>query len=272
MCYQEAKSKDWNTITNPFRIGLRNIKKIFSKLGKNGFMKKDLNYRYLKNRIFSYGPIYSEIKKLRTGDLATREIDTLENLLRLSGHTQFGTLNSKSILDLGAGDEFIGPCIKSRGGKYSPIDYDTADFNFDALPFTDNEFDLILSLAVIEHISNVSNYMSEIIRVLKPGGILYLTTPNFRYCYKSFFDDPTHVRPYTDKSIERLLRIWGFSNLTTFPGVRCKGDWFYKGKWRFFKCAHIPFNKRRKFIPDFLTGRATSVIAIAKKPDKEILN
>ena len=229
-------------------------------------MKQDFNSRYLENRLAKYSPDQNEVNRQRTSNLAAREIDTLQNLLKLSGHTNLVSFSDKSILDLGCGDKFIGPCVSERGGKYFPIDYDTADFNTDPLPYNDHEFDIIVSLAVIEHISNVSNYMSEILRVLKPGGIIYLSTPNFRFCYKSFFNDPTHVKPYTDKSVERLLNIWGFEKVKTFPGARCKSNWFYQGAWRFIKCAFIPFRNRYRFIPHFLSGRSTSVIAVGKKP------
>ena len=234
-------------------------------------MKNDLQSRYLSNRVSTYASKSDGIHKWRTDNLAIREIDTLEQLLRLSGHQHLGSLFNRSILDLGCGDQFIGPCIQDRGGDYYPIDYEDADFNVDPLPFHDDQFDLVISLAVIEHISEVSNYMAEVCRVLKPGGVLYLTTPNFRFCYKSFYDDPTHVKPYTDISIKRLLDLWGFIDVATFPGVRCKHNWFYKGKWRFTKCAYLPFRSHRRYIPEFFSGRSTSVIAIGKKEETKNL-
>lgn len=228
-------------------------------------MKWDLNRRYLETRNSNYTVGSSSVRKQRIGDLATREIDTLENLLDISNFSSGFCFSGKAILDLGSGDQFIAPCLKARGADYVPIDYDQADFNVDSLPFPDKNFDIVISLAVIEHITNVSNYMTEIYRILKPGGILYISTPNFRFCYKSFFDDPTHVRPYTEKSIKRLLQMWSYRDVVVFPGVRCKSNWFYQGKWRFMKCALIPFRNRRKFIPNVLTGRSTSIIAIAIK-------
>lgn len=45
------------------------------------------------------------------------------------------------------------------------------------LEFPDNSFDLATSLGVLHHIPNVSFVLSEIIRVLKPGGILILREP-----------------------------------------------------------------------------------------------
>ncbi len=50
-----------------------------------------------------------------------------------------------------------------------------------ALPFSDGAFDRILFSEVIEHIPDDERAMQEITRVLAPGGILALTTPNADY-------------------------------------------------------------------------------------------
>ena len=79
-------------------------------------MKNDLQSRYLSNRVSRLSASKSDgIHKWRTDNLAIREIDTLEQLLRLSGHKHLGSLFNESILDLGCGDQFIGPCIKIVG-------------------------------------------------------------------------------------------------------------------------------------------------------------
>ena len=197
--------------------------------------------------------------------MADREVVTFVNLLSLSGLKNLNNLNDLKILDLGSGDQFLKHSLTTAGADYTPIDYDTANFNKDSLPFDDNEFEIIISLAVIEHIENISHFLSEVRRVLKPKGILYLSTPNFKYCYRTFYNDPTHIRPFTDVSIARLLEIFKFQNINTFPGARCKNNWFYKGKTRFLKCAILPFREKRWYCPAFLSGKATSVIAIAQK-------
>lgn len=47
-----------------------------------------------------------------------------------------------------------------------------------ALPFPDASFDTVLSFQVIEHISDIDPYLSEIRRVLKSGGVFICATPD----------------------------------------------------------------------------------------------
>jgi 2-polyprenyl-3-methyl-5-hydroxy-6-metoxy-1,4-benzoquinol methylase len=46
------------------------------------------------------------------------------------------------------------------------------------LPFPDEYFDVVVSNHVIEHVSDQQLHLSEIARVLKPNGVVYLATPN----------------------------------------------------------------------------------------------
>lgn len=49
------------------------------------------------------------------------------------------------------------------------------------LPFQDNAFNAVTLLAVIEHVPEHDDAIQEISRVLKPGGLLLVTTPNPLY-------------------------------------------------------------------------------------------
>lgn len=46
------------------------------------------------------------------------------------------------------------------------------------IPFEDGSFDVAVSFQVVEHVSDDLGHVAEIARVLAPGGVLYLTTPN----------------------------------------------------------------------------------------------
>lgn len=78
--------------------------------------------------------------------------------------------------------ENIGQEVEKKG-----IIFKINNLNF-GLDFPDNMFDFIFAGEIIEHIYDTDFFVNEIKRVLKPGGILIITTPNMvsfgrRLCY-----------------------------------------------------------------------------------------
>ena len=57
------------------------------------------------------------------------------------------------------------------------------------LSFRDNSFNLIILQDVLEHLNSTSLLISEIVRVLKPEGLIYISTPN-KYSVFNFLADP----------------------------------------------------------------------------------
>lgn len=86
------------------------------------------------------------------------------------------------------------------------------NLEFDRLPFPDDYFDMVFSKSVIEHLTNGENYMQEMRRVLKKGGVLILMAPDWKSQYKIFYEDPTHIHPYCVKSIKRFLEMCEFKD------------------------------------------------------------
>lgn len=93
------------------------------------------------------------------------------------------------------------------------------DFEKDKLPFEDNSFRFIFTKSVIEHIRNTDFFLSEIYRVLKPGGTVYILTPAWEHNYRDFFNDYTHVKPFHRKGLQDALKINYFKEV--------KVDYFY---------------------------------------------
>lgn len=137
-------------------------------------------------------------------------------------------LKNKKILDIGCGfGAFIRYSLEKEalevsGVEISEDDLLTAKNAFKNknvilkegtainLPFSDNSFDTVVSFEVLEHIpKNTENQMfSEIHRVLKKGGILYLSTPYASFISKYF--DPAYYlighRHYSKAQIENLTK------------------------------------------------------------------
>ena len=49
--------------------------------------------------------------------------------------------------------------------------------------------------------------------MLKIGGIAIIMTPDWGSCYKDFWNDHTHVKPWTRKSLQNVMRIKGFNQV-----------------------------------------------------------
>jgi len=82
------------------------------------------------------------------------------------------------------------------------------------LPFPHQSFDYVLSIEVIEHLADVDRYLQEIKRVLRPGGMVALTTPHRQE--SGMLQDPFHVREYTGPELATCLgkhfpkvSVWG---------------------------------------------------------------
>ena len=74
------------------------------------------------------------------------------------------------------------------------------------IPYDDNSVDGIFLQSVLEHADAIKS-MKEISRVIKNEGIVAISCPTPE---KHFWDDPTHVRPYTIKSLSTLFEMFGF--------------------------------------------------------------
>jgi SAM-dependent methyltransferase len=98
--------------------------------------------------------------------------------------------SGKTVLDVSCKEGDVLQALKPRGftlrgSNYEPsgpaLDGIPIDYGVDLLqrlPYDDASFDTVLLVEVIEHLENHRIALSELARVLKPGGVLLLTTPN----------------------------------------------------------------------------------------------
>lgn len=76
------------------------------------------------------------------------------------------------------------------------------------LPYPDASFDLVASMDVVEHIIDPVPWLEEALRVLKPGGRLFLTTPNYA---------STSLNVLEATALELVARAQGFSRRDIHP-------------------------------------------------------
>lgn len=123
---------------------------------------------------------------------------------------------SGKILDVGCGKkpyqklfvgatEYIGMDIENPGHDHA---HENIDVFYDGkiFPFPDRSFDSVLTNQVFEHVFNPSEFLSEIYRVIKPGGFLLLTVP---FIWDEH-EQPYDYGRYSSFGIKSILEKNGF--------------------------------------------------------------
>jgi cyclopropane fatty-acyl-phospholipid synthase-like methyltransferase len=136
------------------------------------------------------------------------------------------------ILDAPCGSGALAVALAERGFAAVGADLDTegaallgpafSQVNLnESLPWKEQTFDAVFSTEGIEHLENHFSFLRETCRILKPGGILLLTTPNItalrsrvRFFGSGFFGRDS--RPLNEAARHPLHHI----GLATFPELR----------------------------------------------------
>lgn len=132
-----------------------------------------------------------------------------------------------SLLDFSPNAGFLYYARKTWGNHYFTSNYDpkdSTDFHFDitAIAHDSNAFDVIICYHVLEHITADAQAISELYRILKPGGTCWIQTP-FKEgeIYEDIsitgaaerlehFHQEDHVRIYSAEGLAQRLSAGGF--------------------------------------------------------------
>jgi len=101
---------------------------------------------------------------------------------------------------------------------------DSTSFNF----FNEVSFDIIFTKSFIEHINYPEKFVEACYKRLNNNGKMVILTPDFEANYKIFYDDITHVKPFTSVSVIQLLELTGFRNCKVFKFRQLPLTWRFK--------------------------------------------
>lgn len=179
----------------------------------------------------------------------------------------FENRNHKNILDISAGVGVVANRIKEKYdaelmcNDLSPKalsilkknGHKTISFDLDnkaTYPLENEQFDAVISLATIEHIYDIDNFLFEINRILKNGGYFYISAPNysgltylipFLLSGKTFHDPLkkqekyefyAHVKYFTYRTLLEVVSQFGFEAETVYIGKPMESDRFISLKKR----------------------------------------
>jgi SAM-dependent methyltransferase len=137
----------------------------------------------------------------------------------------------RTLLEVGCGEGYGTARFAAVAGRAVGIDYDevtvahaarqyrAARFvraNLAALPVRDESVEVVATLQVIEHVWDHAQFVDECRRVLRPGGLLLVTTPN-RLTFspgRSTPVNPFHTHEFTAAELGALLAARGFADVT----------------------------------------------------------
>lgn len=104
--------------------------------------------------------------------------------------------------------------------------------DFSHIPFKECEFDVVYLMQVFEHLRDPHEFLRELARILKSGGMLYLAVPNAASIWRKFFNinwvsgwfAPFHLFHYRRDVLEKMAGQHGFDRIHTWS--RTPESWF----------------------------------------------
>jgi SAM-dependent methyltransferase len=146
----------------------------------------------------------------------------------------------RDVLEAGCGEGYGADLIADVAHQVIGLDYDESAVahvkaryprvqmrhgNLAELPLADGAVDVVVNFQVIEHLWDQAQFVTECFRVLRPGGVLLMSTPN-RITFSPGRDTPVnpfHTRELNAAELAGLLTSGGFtveSMLGVFHGRR----------------------------------------------------
>lgn len=154
--------------------------------------------------------------------------------------SRFG-LNDKKLLEVGCGrgdiiNKFAEKKIKcyatdilidSAKHLKKEVKFTQNNIEKEKLPYEDNFFDAIYTKSLLEHIGNNDLFFKECKRVLKKEGKLIIYIPDWETQYLNFYDDITHIKPFTEQTLDSCFKLYDFKNYKIEKFYQLPSVWKY---------------------------------------------
>ncbi len=158
-------------------------------------------------------------------------------------------LRDKTVLDIACGSGYGTKLIATVAKKVYGVDVDRQTIDYakqhfngtniefmigdgESIPLADKTVDVVVSYETIEHIHNYKQFLNEVKRVLKPNGLLLLSTPNDSEYIE---DNHFHLHEFNYGELKKLISkyfkyrkdyfqtLWLYSSI--LPAELQKGEW-----------------------------------------------
>ena len=148
-------------------------------------------------------------------------------------------LSGASVVDVGCGAGDLYPVVRSRFSKYIGVDvvryegfpeeasFCRFDLDSGQVPLPEASADVVVAVEVIEHLENPREFARQLVRLVKPGGWVVITTPNqlsflslltlvVKHRFQAFQDVhyPTHLTALLEVDLRRIGTECGLEQIT----------------------------------------------------------
>jgi ubiquinone/menaquinone biosynthesis C-methylase UbiE len=163
------------------------------------------------------------------------EDTTVEHLHRYAITIDY--IKGKTVLDIASGEGYGTNLLSKYAEKVFGVDIDETSIELakkkyssknlefkigraDLIPLEDSSMDVVVSFETLEHHDKHQEMMLEIKRVLKPGGILIISTPDKKYYTdEANYKNPFHVKELYLDELKALLNNYFKFNTFFFQNV-----------------------------------------------------
>lgn len=128
----------------------------------------------------------------------------------------FHKYENPSVLDIGAGSRRFYKTMQLMDIEFEYMSLDIsngAKHDYSDINDVKKTFDIITMFELIEHLplTITLQYFSKVYEILKPNGLLIVSTPNIDHINQLWKHDVTHIQQYPAKDIYSILRMIGFT-------------------------------------------------------------